>query len=61
MVSFLGPADCACRPLLPQRPPPPSNIKARRYLAEWVASPAPFSAYDGMKRFTFDVLVNQAG
>ncbi|GBF88018.1 cytochrome P450 [Raphidocelis subcapitata] len=34
---------------------------ARRYLAEWVASPAPFSAYDGMKRFTFDVLVLELG
>ncbi|GBF88017.1 hypothetical protein Rsub_00729 [Raphidocelis subcapitata] len=38
---------------------PAIQATARRYLAEWVSSPAPFSAYDGMKRFTFDVLVNQ--
>jgi cytochrome P450 len=39
-----------------------TNAQARRYVASWVAEGAAgrtFLVYDGMKRYTFDVLVNQ--
>lgn len=39
-------------------------MQARRYMSEWLAASAAdggFKVYPGMKRFTFDVLVNQVG
>jgi hypothetical protein len=42
----------------------PPTYQARRYVARWVAASdagSGFTAYTGMKEFTFDVLVNQVG
>jgi hypothetical protein len=50
------PRACACNnPTAPQ---------AQRYVASWIEASrdgGSFLAYDGMKKFTFDVLCNQVG
>lgn len=42
---------------------PPAAPQARRYIQRWAeaSKDGPFSAYEGMKAFTFNVLVNQVG